>query len=127
MVLALHGCACHPLNPAFVCADVQDTGVHVPELISQLELLNTEGRLEDYDPRPHGCVGVRVMLVVTLLGAFPFDHTANHTARHRRRELDLWDLQDKIFVVNPQGPHLSGVHPEAPQDGQGVQSHTKAS
>ncbi|KAK9809819.1 hypothetical protein WJX73_009694 [Symbiochloris irregularis] len=97
-----------------------------PELLHN-GIANTEGRLEDYDPRRTDVWASGVMLVVTLLGAFPFDHTANHTAGTTDDELDLWlqeinqswdksptiasnvgalsepcrDLLDKIFVVNP--------------------------
>lgn len=49
-----------------------------------------QGRLEDYDPRRTDVWAAGVMLVVTLLGAFPFDHTANHTAGTTDDELDLW-------------------------------------
>ena len=49
-----------------------------------------QGRLEDYDPRRTDVWAAGVMLVVTLLGAFPFDHTANNTAGTTDDELDLW-------------------------------------
>lgn len=97
-----------------------------PELLHN-GIANTEGRLEDYDPRRTDVWAAGVMLVVTLLGAFPFDHTKAHNPGTTDDELDLWlqevnqswdksstisanvgalsegckDLLDKIFVVDP--------------------------
>lgn len=49
-----------------------------------------QGRLEDYDPRRTDVWAAGVMLVVTLLGAFPFDHTKAHNPGTTDDELDLW-------------------------------------
>ena len=49
-----------------------------------------QGRLEDYDPRRTDVWAAGVMLVVSLLGAFPFDHTHTHTPGTTDDELDLW-------------------------------------
>ena len=49
-----------------------------------------QGRLEDYDPRSTDVWAAGVMLVVSLLGAFPFDHTQMHNPGTTDDELDLW-------------------------------------
>ena len=49
-----------------------------------------QGRLEDYDPRSTDVWAAGVMLVVTLLGAFPFDHTQSHSPGTTDDEVDLW-------------------------------------
>eukprot|EP00891_Asterochloris_glomerata_P000072 jgi/Astpho2/72/e_gw1.00004.30.1_t len=93
-----------------------------------------DGKTSPYDPRSTGkCLhpadvwAAGVMLVVSLCGAFPYDHTQHHHRSMQEAELDVWmqettmrwreseyikhninklspecqDLLDKIFQVDP--------------------------
>ena len=49
-----------------------------------------QGRSEDYDPRETDVWAAGVMLVVCLLGAFPFDHSQAAVPGTTEDETNLW-------------------------------------
>ncbi|BDA44043.1 Serine/threonine-protein kinase SAPK3 [Coccomyxa sp. Obi] len=100
-----------------------------PEYMSP-ELLRNQSKdktLKEYDPRSVDVWASGVLLLVSLCGAFPWDHTRQHDNFNDDQELDLWlqevnkqwsespfiadnvnqlspearDLLDRIFVLDP--------------------------
>lgn len=101
-----------------------------PEYMSPELLRNRDkngGPPKEYDPRSVDVWAAGVMLIVSLCGAFPFDHTRAHEGFTDDQELDLWlqevnkqwsespfirdnrdalskdvcDLLNRIFVIDP--------------------------
>ena len=58
------------------------------------ELLRNQSKdkktLKDYDPRSVDVWASGVLLLVSLCGAFPWDHTRQHDNFNNDQELDLW-------------------------------------
>lgn len=63
-----------------------------PEYMSP-ELLRNQSKdktLKEYDPRSVDVWASGVLLLVSLCGAFPWDHTRQHDNFNDDQELDLW-------------------------------------
>lgn len=57
------------------------------------ELLRNQSKdktLKEYDPRSVDVWASGVLLLVSLCGAFPWDHTRQHDNFNDDQELDLW-------------------------------------
>ena len=62
-----------------------------PELLRPDGAVERGTKAESYDPRSADCWAMGVFLCVTLLGAFPYDHTRDaHVRGLAAEELDLW-------------------------------------
>ena len=67
-------------------------GCRTPEYMSP-ELLRNQSKdktLKEYDPRSVDVWASGVLLLVSLCGAFPWDHTRQHDNFNDDQELDLW-------------------------------------
>lgn len=79
-----------------------------PEYMSPELLRNREDRAHPaaYDPRSVDVWAAGVMLIVSLCGAFPFDHTRAHEGFTDDAELDLWcALVARVLIPEGQGRH----------------------